>query len=197
MPPRPEELGALNHLLHHDGGGFGYLHHAVELCRQHLLGADVQRHTAHVALVDGPNDLGHYGIAALLGKGANVVFLSTHKLGHRGDAGCRQQLVNKIRGDITISVDAVDDTADARHINTVDDHILVGGSRRLHNLELLHFRASGADAGQDREYGLAALLNLLVQHIVDLENLHQSGGTEDNHDGIDVVHLFAGVDSQS
>ena len=63
--------------------------------------------------------------------------------------------------------------------------------------ELLHLGPCRTDAGQDGEDGLAALANLLVEHVIHLENLHQSWCAEDHHDGVDVVGLLAVVDGDA
>ena len=50
----------------------------------------------------GAYHFGHHGIAALLGKGHHLGLIGTDELGHRGNAGTLQELVNKIWSYITI-----------------------------------------------------------------------------------------------
>ena len=63
--------------------------------------------------------------------------------------------------------------------------------------ELLHLGACRTDAGQDGEYRFLALLNLLMQHIIDLKDLHQSWRTKDYHDGINIIHPLTVVDGNA
>ena len=165
--------------------------------------------------------LGHHGEACLLGKGQHLFLLAADKFGHGGDAGGGEQLVNQVGRDVgplgALGVYSVDNLSDAGHVHSVDDHVLVGRGGRLHDLgqgggqrhlvaevhvaaleKLLHLRPGSAHAGQDGEDGLATLLDLLVEHVVDLEEFHQSGCAEDDHDGVDVGHVvLAEVDGYS
>ncbi len=61
--------------------------------------------------------------------------------------------------------------------------------------ELLHLVLHHNHRGQDGVDGLAALLHLLVQQVVNVEYGEQTGATEDDHHGINLVEIiFAGVD---
>ena len=81
----------------------------------------------------------------------------------------------------TTGGETIDDPSDARHIDTINDNILVGRLWGLHNLskgggqrhlvaeihvtpaeELLHLGAGSVDAGQNGEDGLMAFEYLLV-----------------------------------
>ena len=70
-----KDLGAAKHLLNHNAGGSVYLHHAVVFCRQHSVGADVQCHSANVALVDRTDHLQHHRKSAFIGKCHDGVFV--------------------------------------------------------------------------------------------------------------------------
>ena len=59
--------------------------------------------------------------------------------------------------------------------------------------EFLHLRTGRVQTGKDGEHRLLALQYLLVQHIVGLVELYQTGGAEDDHDGVDVVETLLTV----
>ena len=95
-----EQFSALQHLLYHDACCARNLHHTVELEGKVLGSAYVQCHTAYVALMDRPYDLGHDGIACLLGKGDELVFRGGHLFRHHRDAGAREYLTHRVRSKI-------------------------------------------------------------------------------------------------
>ena len=64
--------------------------------------------------------------------------------------------------------------------------------------EFRHLRTCGVLTRKNGEDWLLALLHLLVEHIVSLVKLRQSGGTIDNSNSIDILELlFTIVDSDT
>ena len=160
--------------------------------------------------------LGHHGITHLLGKSRQLVLGGRNEFRYHGNTCTGEDIAHKVGRHVATLLDAADKSVKTRYVGAVKLDFESCGLWRLHNLcqrrsqrhfvaevyvaalqELLNLRAGSADAGQDGEDGFAALLNLLVQHVVNLVDFHQSWCAEDDHDGIDVVHLLAGIDSNA
>ena len=129
-----EELGALEHLLHHHGGGAVDGHQTVVLGRQHFLAADVKGHAAHIALVYRAYNLGDHGVAAAVGEGDERLLVCRHHLRNHGDAGAGEDIANGLRRDVAIVLDAGDDLVEARDVNAVELHLGRCRLGRVHDL---------------------------------------------------------------
>ena len=136
-----EQLGALQHLLHHHARGILDLHHAVELQCQMLCRADIQRHTAHIALVHRPHHLGYNRIAHPVGKSRQFFLGCGHHLRHHRNTSTLQQSSDGIWVEITtpltlwrgVGCEAYN-LSNLRHVNTKEFYLGRCGSRCLHNL---------------------------------------------------------------
>ena len=182
-----------------------------------LLGLDVQHHAAHVRLVHRAYYLGHNGKARATRKSQHFVFLDRHEFLHHRNAGRTQQGLHLIGRDVTVLLNGVDDTPDARYVHTEQLNLVIGRPRGIEHpaqgctqgylvgkvhvafgQEVGHFCSCRIDRRQDGKYRLAAMLHLLVQDVVHLVHGHQPRRAKDGQHGIDVIQLlFAIIQTKS
>ena len=212
-----EQFGSPEHLLHHDTRSTFDLHHAFELELEMFGSANIQGDTAHIALVDGTNDLGNNGIAHALGKCHEFVLLGRDEFRNHRNASTRENVANGLRRHVTIAVYAMNDFVELREVDAIELHLWRCRLWRVHNLgegcgqrhlvgkvdvsllqELGNLRSCGMQTGQHRKYGFLALQYLLVQGLVSLVEGGESRRSVDDCNSVDVVELlFAVVNGNS
>ena len=207
-----KQFRTLQHLLYHHACGILNLHHAVEFQGQMLLCADVQGHTAYIALMHWSHHLGYDRITHLIGKGRQFFLRCAHHFWYEGNACARENVTHGLRWHVTIVFDAKDDFVESGDVNTIELYLRGGWFGRTHNLtqgrgqrhlvaevhmallqEFGHLRTCGMQTGQDGEDRFLARQHLLVQHLVGFVQLRQSWCTIDDGNGIDVLELLFAI----
>src|SRR5574344_1264944 len=72
------------------------LHHALKLQGEMFLGADIQRHSANVTLMNRSYHLRHNGITNLISKLDELLLVVAHLLGHHRYAGTLEELAHHL-----------------------------------------------------------------------------------------------------
>ena len=215
-----KQLCSFEHRLYHHACCILNLHHAVELHLQVLRTANVQRHTTYITLMHRTDDFSNDRVAYFISKGRQLVLRRRDQLRNHRNACTSKQLPHNVRTDVVTALrlgsrKTGDNLSDFRHIDTEEFYLGRGWRRCAHHLtqrrcqsdliaevdvtflqEFCHLGTCRMQTGENGEDRLAALLNLLVQHLVGFIERCQSWRTIDDCDGIDVGEsVFAIVDS--
>ena len=59
--------------------------------------------------------------------------------------------------------------------------------------KFLYLWTRSVETGEDGENRFLAFMDFLVEHIVGLIKLHQAGGAENHHNGIDILELVLAI----
>ncbi|MPN19167.1 hypothetical protein SDC9_166533 [bioreactor metagenome] len=128
-----KKFSTFQHGLHHHGCRIGKAHHSFKLQSQVLFSFDVKRNTAYIRLMHRSHYFGHHRKTCSACKCKNFLFIAGHKFVDHRNACRMQKCLHKVRYNVTIVGNGINNPADSRYVDPIKFHLIARGTGSIHD----------------------------------------------------------------